>query len=278
MQHIKTSIQELSLLDDIFFSFSMDGEIACMQEIIRTLTEENLTVAKVSVQDSIASLKGKNVRLDALCETTAGDLINIEIQNIADEAPPRRARFYASMLDEKVSRRGVDYKDLPRTIVIFICKKDPFAQDCSKYVIERTFQHSRQKFGDGSTIIYINCEKEDNSPLGKLIHDLKSSDPEKMFSSTLANRVKFCKTDKKVVKQMSEIIDNLIAAESAKAFAEGEAVGEARGEARGETKGNTRTLTLVKILYDNKRFADIEKLINDKDADFQEQLKKEFNI
>ena len=85
---------------------------------------------------------------------------------------------------------------------------------------------------------------------------------------------------------MSEIIDNLIAAESAKAFAEGEAIGkargeaigEARGEARGETKGNTRTLTLVKILYDNKRFADIEKLINDKDADFQEQLKKEFNI
>ena len=63
---------------------------------------------------------------------------------------------------------------------------------------------------------------------------------------------------------MSEIIDNLIAAESAKAFAEGEA------------KTNTKILKLIKILSDNNRMDDIKKMAVD--PDFFEQLKKEFHI
>ena len=81
------------------------------------------------------------------------------------------------------------------------------------YHINRVIEESCQHCYDQLHIIYVNSSVQDDTALGKLMHDLHCSDPHDMYSEILARRVKELKETQKGVDIMCDKLNELIAEE-----------------------------------------------------------------
>ena len=238
-------IKQLRLMDDTFFNSCFDGNIPCMEVVLRAvLGNDRLRVTEVITQQSVPNLYGRAVRFDALA-TDGETIYDVEIQRSDEGAIPRRARFNSSMIDSREVSKGTLFLDLPETYVIFITEHDVWKRGKPLYTVRRTFEDTEEVFNDGTHILYVNGECQSESPLGRLMHDFFCSDPNDMYSDVLAERVRFFKEDEKGVAAMCNVMKEIYD----DGFASGEAQGEARGEVRGEIRGaETERIKSIKNL------------------------------
>ena len=238
-------IKQLRLMDDTFFNSCFDGNIPCMEVVLRAvLGNDRLRVTEVITQQSVPNLYGRAVRFDALA-TDGETIYDVEIQRSDEGANPRRARFNSSMIDSREVSKGTLFLDLPETYVIFITEHDVWKRGKPLYTVRRTFEDTEEVFNDGTHILYVNGECQSESPLGRLMHDFFCSDPNDMYSDVLAERVRFFKEDEKGVAAMCNVMKEIYD----DGFASGEAQGEARGEVRGEIRGaETERIKSIKNL------------------------------
>ena len=234
-------IKQLRLMDDTFFNSCVDGNIPCMEVVLRTvLGNDRLRVTEVITQQSVPNLYGRAVRFDALA-TDGETIYDVEIQRSDEGAIPRRARFNSSMIDSREVSKGTLFPDLPETYVIFIIEHDVWKRGKPLYTVHRTFEDTEEVFDDGAHILYVNGEYQSESPLGRLMHDFFCSDPNDMYSDVLAERVRFFKEDKKGVAAMCKVMEEI--------YNDGIAIGEVRGEVRGEIRGaETERIKSIKNL------------------------------
>ena len=202
-------IKQLRLMDDTFFNSGFDGNIPCMEVVLRAvLGNDHLRVTEVITQQSVPNLYGRAVRFDALA--TDGDTVyDVEIQRSDEGAIPRRARFNSSMIDSREVSKGTLFPDLPETYVIFITEHDVWKRGKPLYKVRRTFEDTEEVFNDGTHILYVNGECRSESPLGRLMHDFFCSDPNDMYSEVLAERVRFFKEDEKGVAAMCKVMEEI---------------------------------------------------------------------
>jgi len=234
-------IKQLRLMDDTFFNSCFDGNIPCMEVVLRTvLGNDRLRVSEVITQQSVPNLYGRAVRFDALA-TDGETIYDVEIQRSDEGAIPRRARFNSSMIDSREVSKGTLFPDLPEIYVIFITEHDVWKRGKPLYTVRRTFEDTEEVFNDGTHILYVNGECQSESPLGRLMHDFFCSDPNDMYSDVLAERVRFFKEDEKGVAAMCKVMEEI--------YNDGIAIGEVRGEVRGEIRGaETERIKSIKNL------------------------------
>ncbi|MBR1741992.1 MAG: hypothetical protein IJ733_09025 [Lachnospiraceae bacterium] len=95
-------------------------------------------------------------------------------------AVPKRARYYSSLINGNCLEAGKDYNKLPESWMIFITENDVLEGNLPIYHIERTIVETRQNFDDKAHIIYVNGAIEEDTPLGKLVHDFKCKEPDEL--------------------------------------------------------------------------------------------------
>ena len=138
---------------------------------------------------------------------------NIEFQNADSGASMKRARYHGSLVDANTLETGQVPNDLPDTYIIFITENDTLGCNLPIYHINRTIEENCQQCHDQLHIIYVNSSFQDNTALGKLMHDLHCSDPHDMHSEILAQRVLELKETQKGVDIMCDKLNELIAEE-----------------------------------------------------------------
>lgn len=113
---------------------------------------------------------------------------------------------------------------------------------CTEYILriilednglKRKIAEVNQDFRDGSYIIYVNSKNQEDTPLGRLMHDFHCRFAGDMQSEILAKRVRELKETEKGAEIMCEEMDRI--------FREGRRLGEKRGERRGEMKSKRET-------------------------------------
>jgi len=219
------------LLDDDFMTAVFQESLECVDLVLQIiLNKPNIKATKAIVQDTLKNLHGRSVRLD-IHAWADGQEFNVEIQRGGKGALKRRARYNSSLMDANVLLAGEDYDKLPESYVIFITETDVLGEGQPMYVVRRTIEGSGTVFGDGSHIIYVNSSMADeDSPLGRLMHDFRCTRAEDMHYEVLANRVMYFKETEEGASAMCEAMEKL-----ARDFA-GELAKEAekRGMARGK--------------------------------------------
>lgn len=105
---------------------------------------------------------GKPIRLDICTEddTTVYDaeMQNLNHKTIESLELPKRCRFYQSAIDNDHMDRKYNYKDLPDSIILFICTFDPFKKGLGLYTFTtRCDEDSSIGLGDGTKKIFYNC-------------------------------------------------------------------------------------------------------------------------
>lgn len=222
-------IRRFRLLDDTFFAVCFEDGGKCTEFLLQVLLDKaDLHIVENKTQYSIKNLHGHSVVLDVLATDSAGVLYDIEMQRTDKGATPKRARYNSSLMDGHILVKGEDYETLSETYVIFITENDYLGGGLPLYNIERTVTQTGALFCDSAHIVYVNASYEGDSALGHLLHDLRCTDPNKMISSVLAERMRYFKENKKGVTNMCQIMEEV----KNESFAEGREEGREEGIAQ----------------------------------------------
>ena len=153
---------------------------------------------------------------------------------------------------------GQDFDELPESYMIFITQNDVLGYGFPIYHIDRTIKEARACFMDEAHIIYVNSKRQDDTELGRLMHDLHCKNAKDMHSRILADRVYELKETQEGVELMCHEMEQI--------YSEGIKNGEKRGEKRGELKKARETaLSMAEEGMDVKLIARLIK-VSEKDV------------
>lgn len=166
---------------------------------------------------------GRSITIDIYARDGDGKIYDIEVQRASAGADVHRARFHSSMIDTKMLKARQKFKEIHESYVIFITESDVLGAGCSLYHVNRMIEETGTYFGDGSHIIYVNGSyKDDNDPVGMLMHDFRCLSSVDMFYPVLARQVKYFKETEGGQEIMCQVFEDLAekrVMEEKKAFA-----------------------------------------------------------
>lgn len=210
-QYILKRIQEMSYFGDEFMIKCLEDYPIGIELMLRIIMNDNtLVVKEAQVQSIIKNLQGRSIRMDVKTTDLNKKQYDVELQKADSGTKPKRARFNSSLMDANSILPGDDTELLPETYVIFITENDVLGGNLPIYHIDRTIKETGALFDDKAHIIYVNGEIKDDTPLGRLMHDLSYSDPDDMNYKELADRARYFKRNKEGQKIMSKIMEEIV--------------------------------------------------------------------
>lgn len=202
------------LLDDDFMTVVFDRNIEATELVLNIiLGRDDIKVLEVIAQREYKSpiTGGRTIELDIYAQDSEGKIYNVEVQRADAGADVHRARFHSSMLDTKMLQANEKFKEIHDSYVIFITENDCMGQALPTYHIERTICETGARFNDGSHIIYVNGSyKNNDEPIGRLMHDFRCTDARDMFYEALKKPVKHFKETEGGRNQMCKVMEERI--------------------------------------------------------------------
>ena len=149
--------ENLDISNDFIFANLMQDKKICIEVLSRLLHFNIEDIEDIIYQKAIdVTYASKGVRLDVYIK---GDdnIYNVEMQVRNNKDLARRTRYYQAMIDLNSIEKGSEYKDLPNTYIIFICKFDPFTNNLPCYSFSNIcHENSNIHLNDGATKIFFN--------------------------------------------------------------------------------------------------------------------------
>ena len=222
-------LKDLTLMSDSFMRAVLKNP-KCTEEVLRIiLNKDQLQVVDQRLQADYKNLQGRSAILDCVAMDSDHNLYNVEIQQKREGASPKRARYHSGLLDMNFLEPGEVYQKLPTTYVIFITETDALGYHLPIYHISRKIRENGKNFPDSAHIIYVDSKNQEDTELGRLMHDFHCKSPEEMYHSVLQKQVFRLKKTREGVNFMCREMDKI--------YRDGERVGEKIGQERGEKIG-----------------------------------------
>ena len=221
-ERYKGIIKNFTLMSDIFMR-NVFKQRECLEYVLQVIMEkQDLKVIEQIIQKDYKNLQGRSAIMDCVARDSEGKQFDVEIQQDNESASPKRARYHSGLMDMNTLNPGQDFDELPESYVIFITRDDILGYDFPIYHIDRHIKEADDSFQDEAHIIYVNSRKQEDTELGRLMHDLHCKNADEMHSPVLAKRVHELKDTQKGVELMCH--------EMEKIYSEGMESGEKRGE------------------------------------------------
>ena len=193
--------ESLTLSNDFMFSKVMRDKEICRETLEILLDKKIGEITYIDNQKTIdINYDAKSVRLDVYIEDE-NRIYNIEMQVINKKDLAKRSRYYQGMIDLNAIEKGEIYRDLKESIVIFICKFDPFGEGLSKYTFENICNGNKELYlKDGTSKVFFNTKdyykesKEDAKSFLEYIE--KETISENNFVKKLEQKIKNIKENK----------------------------------------------------------------------------------
>ena len=225
-------LKDLTLMSDSFMRAVLKNP-ECTEEVLRTiLSKKQLKVISQTLQADYKNLQGRSAILDCVAVDREHNLYNVEIQQKREGASPKRARYHSGLLDMNLLEPGEAYQKLPNSYVIFITETDALGYHFPIYHISRKIQENGEDFPDCAHIIYVDSKNQEDTALGRLMHDFHCKAPEEMYNPVLRQQVYQFKNTREGVTFMCREMDKI--------YRDGERNGQKIGQERGEKIGQKR--------------------------------------
>jgi len=209
--------ENLTLRNGFIFSKVMLNEEICKRVIRLTTDLPTIDYIEYVETEKTIDLRhdSKGVRLDVFLKDDKGKAYNIELQTIDTKELPERARYYQSMVDMDLLKKGENYVDLTDSYVIFICMEDIFKRGLARYTFKnRCMELDDLLLNDGTTKIFLNSKgKFDNMSKDArgFLNYLEGNFEDNEFIKLLETEVAKVKSDKKLqVEYMSQHVQETL--------------------------------------------------------------------
>ena len=215
------AIEKLCLLDDNLMTLVFDRNIEATELLLNVILQRNdLKVLEVIGQREYKNpmIGGRSITIDIFAVDGDGKVYDVEVQRASAGADVHRARFHSSMIDTKMLKAKQDFKEIHDSYVIFITASDVMGAGLPLYHMNRVIEETGVCVNDGSHIIYVNGSektyengsyKNDNDPVGKLMHDFRCVGSVDMFYPELAKQVKYFKETEGGREIMCQVFEDL---------------------------------------------------------------------
>ncbi len=273
-----------SLDNDLMFSSVMSNEDACISLLQTIFPDKEIDKIEylsdfnprsknfeVEIQKYIQfNPSNKSIRLDVYFKNS-DTVYNVEMErtNRGKTNTIRRARMYSSLIDANLLDRGMEYRKLIDSYVIFLCTFDPFDKNRTIYHFESTCREEKDLCEDnGRYNIYLNTK----GTKGDISFDL-----EELFKyinggvTAIGKETKsnLTKTIDKYVQEFNSndtwrrgvmSIDMLIRENLEQGRAEGRAEGLAEGKAEGIAEGRAEGIAEAEAKAKEEKACNIRSL------------------
>ena len=247
-ERYKGIIKNFTLMSDIFMR-NVFKQRECLEYVLQVIMEkQDLKVIDQIIQKDYKNLQGRFAILDCVARDSEGKQFDVEIQQDNEGASPKRARYHSGLMDMNTLNPGQDFDELPESYVIFITRDDILGYGFPIYHIDRHIKEADDSFQDEAHIIYVNSRKQEDTELGRLMHDLHCKNADEMHSPVLAKRVHELKDTQKGVELMCH--------EMEKIYSEGMESGELK-------KAKETALSMAEEGMDVKKIARLVKVSED---------------
>ena len=217
-QNLK-QLKDYCLLDDDFMTVVFQSTTCASLLLQIILNKPDLEVVHVHTQDHFKNLQGRSAVLDIFAVDSKGNHYDCEVQRSDAGATTKRARYIGSLMDTNITEPGKNLEKLPNVYVIFITENDVFEKNLPLYHFENTFLETKEAANDGRHTIFVNSQIQDETALGKLMHDFRCTKADDMNYSVLAQRVRYFKENEEGAIKMTKAMEERIKEAEAKAAA-----------------------------------------------------------
>ena len=254
----KGIIKNFTLMSDIFMR-NVFKKRECLEYVLQVIMEkQDLYVIDQVIQKDYKNLQGRSAVMDCVARDSTGKQFDVEIQQDNEGASPKRARYHSGLMDMNTLNPGQDFEELPESYVIFITRDDILGYGLPIYHIDRQIKELNEAFQDEAHIIYVNSRKQDDTELGRLMHDLHCKKADEMHSPILAKRMYELKETQKGVELMCH--------EMEKIYSEGMESGEKRGELKAKKE------TALSMAEEGMNIQKIARLVKVSEKDVQKWI------
>ena len=254
----KGIIKNFTLMSDIFMR-NVFKKRECLEYVLQVIMEkQDLYVIDQVIQKDYKNLQGHSAVMDCVARDSTGKQFDVEIQQDNEGASPKRARYHSGLMDMNTLNPGQDFEKLPESYVIFITRDDILGYGLPIYHIDRQIKELNEAFQDEAHIIYVNSRKQDDTELGRLMHDLHCKKADEMHSPILAKRMYELKETQKGVELMCH--------EMEKIYSEGMESGEKRGELKAKKE------TALSMAEEGMNIQKIARLVKVSEKDVQKWI------
>ena len=188
--------EELNFTDDFMFCKILQNDPDLCRELTELILSRKIgRIVSIDRQKAIEiTADGKGVRFDVYMEDDESTVYDIEMQTTVAEDLPRRMRYYQGMIDLNMIERGVRYKELKKSFIIFICLKNPYPEaGLHKYSIRSVCEEDATiDYDDGifKVILSARGDKGDvTDEMSKFLLYLTDQRTESDFTKRLNERV-----------------------------------------------------------------------------------------
>ena len=157
---MRKSFDDLTIADDFMFCKVMQDKGICKEFLEMILSDKIGKIACLSSQNTVAAgIEAKSVRLDLLVKDEAGKSYDIEMQVSNEHNIPKRMRYYQAALDIAFLDKGVHYKTLNDSYILFVCLFDAIGNDKPLYTFENIcIEDGQTLLHDGTKKLIINVQ------------------------------------------------------------------------------------------------------------------------
>ena len=239
-ERYRAILQKLTIMNDVFMR-NVFKKRECTEYVLQVImNKKGLKITDQVLQKDYKNLQGRSAVLDCVARDDDGRQMNVEIQQENEGASPKRARYHSGLLDMNTLNPGQNFDELPESYVIFITRDDVLGYGFQIYHVNRKIEEVGEEFKDGAHIIYVNSKIQNDTELGRLMHDLHCKNAADMYSGILADRVRELKETQKGMVIMCNELEEI--------YSEGVESGERRGIEKGELKkAREATISLAKM-------------------------------
>ena len=253
-ERYKGIIKNFTLMSDIFMR-NVFKQRECLEYVLQVIMEkQDLKVIDQIIQKDYKNLQGRSAIMDCVARDSEGKQFDVEIQQDNEGASPKRARYHSGLMDMNTLNPGQDFDELPESYVIFITRDDILGYGFPIYHIDRHIKEVDDSFQDEAHIIYVNSRKQEDTELGRLMHDLHCKNADEMYSEILSKRVSELKETEGETGSMCEALEELMK------------------EMRQECEINERRKTAKALFQRGMSIKEIAEVISEKEATVESWL------
>ena len=154
--------EQIRISNDFLFGKVMRSRPGLCRKLLQRILPE-LDIAHIEVIETQKTIDedrdARSVRLDVYVRDETDRVYSIEMQMADTKELPRRSRYYQGMIDLQLLEKGLTYRYLNDTYIIFICPFDLYETGRHRYTFAGACEEDPEvKIQDGAVRIFLNAK------------------------------------------------------------------------------------------------------------------------
>ena len=264
----ETKFEDLTISNDFMFKEVMKSNKGLCKRLVGSIMQQDIEdIVYIDTEKTLQPYyDSRGIRLDVILADKNHTRYNLEMQarNVISKAGvallPKRTRYYQSVIDMDMLKKGQDFDELDPLVLIFICTFDLYKEGRYVYTFKsRCLENLELELANDVTVKLVNAKGKQgqvNDLLKNFLQYVMTNEPVDDFTEDVERQVWAVKNDKKAREEYM-VLQAKIREHEIVAYEAGEAQGHAAGLAEGEAKKSRETA--LEMLKDGEPLTKIMK-------------------